>query len=68
MLPRTNYISHRYCTIDPTKFRIGDIVEAQVSFTSVPLKEKKYKMIIVLRALTILDSTVVKVSVYEQMN
>ncbi|KAF8222859.1 hypothetical protein L208DRAFT_1320145 [Tricholoma matsutake] len=50
----------RYNVIDPIKFRIGDIVEAQVSFVVVPLKGKKYKMIIVLRALTLLDSTPLK--------
>jgi hypothetical protein len=33
-----------------------------VSFVVVPLKGKKYKMIIVLRALTLLDSTPLKVS------
>jgi hypothetical protein len=41
---------------------VGDIVEAQVSFVTVPLKGKKFKMIIVLRALTLLDSTPLKVS------
>jgi hypothetical protein len=37
-------------------------MEAQVSFVVVPLKGKKYKMIIVLCALTLLDSTPLKVS------
>jgi hypothetical protein len=41
--------------MDPTKFKIGDIVEAQVSFVGVPLKGGKAKMMLVLRALSLLD-------------
>ena len=51
----------RYHVIEPLKFRTGDIVEAQVSFVAVPLKEKKFKLIIVMRALTLLDCTPLKV-------
>jgi len=45
----------RYDRTDPTKFKIGDIVEAQVSFVGVPLKGEKARMMAVLRALTLLD-------------
>jgi len=41
--------------MDPTRFKIGDIVEAQVSFVGIPLKGGKAKMLVVLRALTLLD-------------
>jgi len=41
--------------IDPTKFKIGDIVEAQISFIGVPLKGRRVRMLVVLRALTIID-------------
>lgn len=44
-------------TVNPQIFRVGDIVEAQVSFIAVPLKDKKYKMITVLRSIALLDST-----------
>ena len=41
--------------MDPTTFRNGDIVEAQVSFVGVPLRGDKVKFMIVLRALALLD-------------
>jgi hypothetical protein len=46
----------------PALFRVGDIVEAQVSFVVIPLKDNKYKMVITLRALAILDASVTQVS------
>jgi hypothetical protein len=45
----------RYDKIPPVKFREGDIVEAQFSFSLVPVKNGFYKMIAVLRRLTLLD-------------
>lgn len=45
----------RYRRMDPTKFKTGDLVEAQVSFVGVPLKGGGTKMMTVLRALTLLD-------------
>ena len=33
--------------VNPQIFRIGDIIEAQVSFIVVPLKDNKYKMIVI---------------------
>lgn len=44
-----------YVVLDPVAFRVGDIVEAQVSFVGVPLKGEKVRMMVVLRALTLLD-------------
>jgi hypothetical protein len=41
---------------NPSSFRIGDIVEAVFSIVVVPVKQKKYQMMLVLRALTLLDS------------
>jgi hypothetical protein len=41
--------------MDPTRFKVGDVVEAQISFVGVPLKGGKAKLMIVLRALTLLD-------------
>jgi len=45
----------RYEKMDPTRFKVGDIVEAQILFVGVPLKGGKAKLMIVLRALTLLD-------------
>jgi len=43
------------------RISIGDAVEAQVLFLIVPLKGRKYKMIIVLRAITLLDCSLLQV-------
>ena len=43
--------------VNPQIFRVGDIVEAQVSFIAVPLKDKKHKMIVVLWSIALLDAT-----------
>ncbi|KAF8874666.1 hypothetical protein BD779DRAFT_1678634 [Infundibulicybe gibba] len=41
----------------PQRFREGDIVEVQVSFVVVPLKEQKYKMLGILHAIALLDTS-----------
>ena len=38
----------RYRRLDPTKFKTGDLVVAQVSLMGVPLKEGKVKLLMVL--------------------
>ena len=48
--------------VNPQIFRVGDIVEAQVSFIAVPLKDKKHKMIIVMRSIALLDPSFSQVS------
>jgi hypothetical protein len=53
--------------VDPTVFRNGDIVEAQVSFVGVPLKENKVKFMTVLRALALLDCEDSTVSVIHSL-
>ena len=56
---RNSDIAHmplqRVEAVNPQIFRIGDIVEAQVSFIVVPLKDNKHKMIVVLRSIALLD-------------
>ena len=37
----------RYEEMDPTRFKVGDIVQAQISFVGVPLKGGKAKMMMV---------------------
>ena len=43
--------------MNPQNFHIGDIIEAQISFIAVPLKDNKYKMIAVLRSIVLLDAS-----------
>lgn len=43
--------------INPELFRNGDIVEAQFSFIAVPLRGDRFKMIVALRGLTLLDTS-----------
>lgn len=45
----------RYAIADPTTFKTGDIVEAQFTFAAVPVKGDNYRLMMVLRALTLLD-------------
>ncbi|KAM6491408.1 hypothetical protein JOM56_013182 [Amanita muscaria] len=49
-------VINKHKKINPIKFRIGDIVEAQISFVTYQLRGNKYKLIVVLRAITLLDS------------
>ena len=44
-------------------FRIGDIVEAQVSFIVIPVKGGRRKMLTVLRSLALIKETLKKVCV-----
>lgn len=43
--------------VNPQIFRVRDIVEAQVSFIAVPLKDNKYKMIVMLQSIALLDAS-----------
>ncbi|RDB26092.1 hypothetical protein Hypma_006902 [Hypsizygus marmoreus] len=45
-----------YLPSSPAAFKVGDIVEAQISFLAVPIRDETVKMIIKLRALTMLSS------------
>jgi hypothetical protein len=57
----------RYRRMDLTKFKTGDLVEAQVSFVGVPLKGGGTKMMTVLRALTLLDCQQSMVSINSKL-
>ena len=52
----------RFLEIDPAQFRIGDIVEVQITIATVPVQNNKYKMIAQLRCLALLDGTFTDVS------
>jgi len=47
----------RYEIAQPQTYRIGDIVEIQISFIAVPLKGQKYKMITVLHSIASMDNS-----------
>lgn len=53
--------SRKFEEISPAKFRVGDIVQAQLSFIAVPTKRNKHMMRLVLRAISILDSSITNV-------
>jgi hypothetical protein len=40
----------------PQSYRVGDIVEVQVSFTVVPLRGQKYKMLSVMRSIALMNN------------
>ncbi|RDB19734.1 hypothetical protein Hypma_013178 [Hypsizygus marmoreus] len=44
-----------HVSVGPQTFRIGDLVEIQLSFVVVPLKGDKYKMLAVLRSIALLS-------------
>jgi hypothetical protein len=45
----------------PTLFRIGDIVTVQFTVVVVPIKNDRVKMVLQLRAITLVDSTFTQV-------
>ena len=49
-------------SVSPTRCRIGDIVEAQLSFVVFPMGREKFRMCLTLRAIAILDRTETDVS------
>lgn len=61
------YSTYSYDSLGPQAFRIGDIVEAQLSIVVIPMKGGKYKMLSVLRALTMLEEGQMQVSVRQMI-
>ena len=47
---------HRYQPCEPQMFRVGDIVQAQLSFVIIPVKAGRRKMLTVLQSLALLDA------------
>ncbi|KIM72038.1 hypothetical protein PILCRDRAFT_82231 [Piloderma croceum F 1598] len=56
----------RFFDVDPARFRVGDIVEVQITIAAVPIKNNKFKMISQLRCLALLDGTFTDVSISYQ--
>lgn len=48
--------------MEPKIFRIGDIVEVQISFMATPLQSGRRKMRAILRTVALLDGSFAKVS------
>ena len=46
---------------DPVRFRIGNIVEAQITVMGVPIKKGRTKMVLHLRSLTLLTGSFTEV-------
>lgn len=46
---------------EPVLFRIGDIVEVQTTIVVVPIKRDRFKMILQLRSIALLDGTFAQV-------
>ena len=57
----THTFQHRYTPVKPVIFGVGDIVEVQASFMAVPLKQGKFKTMMVLRGITLVDGTFTQV-------
>ena len=57
----------RFCKVEPSWFRVGDIVEVQITVAAVPIRNNKFKMISYLRCLALLDGTFTDVSVLYQI-
>ncbi|KAF8220722.1 hypothetical protein L208DRAFT_1020340, partial [Tricholoma matsutake] len=51
----------RFESCGPQIFRIGDIVQVQVSFVTIPVQGNKHKMLVVLRSMALLDGSLSKV-------
>lgn len=51
-----NQHTNRLIKTNPSSFRLGDIVEALFTIVVIPVKHKKHQMMLVLRALTLLDT------------
>ncbi|KAL0960763.1 hypothetical protein HGRIS_005785 [Hohenbuehelia grisea] len=61
-MERTHTNPAKYEEILPCKFRDGDVVEVQLSFTMTPVKGGNFKVQTILRGITLLDGSVAEVS------
>lgn len=61
---RSLTIGSRYIATSPANFKKGDIVELQLTVTAVRVKNDQVRMLIKLRALTLLNSEFTEVSLF----
>jgi hypothetical protein len=57
-----NY-TDRFEPVDPVRFRVGDMVEVQATVVAIPVKNNKFKTIVQLRSLALIDGSFTEVSV-----
>ena len=57
-----NEAEDRHKEIPPNAICVGDIIEAQLSFEGIRLKGNRCKMIVILKALTLLDNEPLEMS------
>jgi hypothetical protein len=55
--------SVQFCAVQPTVFRLGDIVETQMTVAMVPVTGRRFKLVFQLRTLALVDSTFAQVFV-----
>jgi hypothetical protein len=55
-------ISSSFAKADPTKFRVGDIVEVQMTVVAVPIRNNRFKVINQLRSVALLTGKFTNVS------
>jgi hypothetical protein len=55
-------LENRFLPTGPQTFQEGDIVELQLSFILIPLRDQKSKMSVVLRSISLLDGQFTQVS------
>jgi hypothetical protein len=60
---QSNARVRRYITVKPASLSVGDIVELQISFVMVPLRDNKFKAMMVLRSILVLDRTYTQVDI-----
>lgn len=58
---QSNTSDCRYITVKPACVSVGDIVELQVSFIMVPLRDNNFKVTMVLRSVLVLDRSYTQV-------
>jgi hypothetical protein len=56
--------SFRFKKVDPIRFRVGDIVEAQITLTGVPIKKGRTKIVVNLRSLALLTGSFTEVGLF----
>lgn len=56
--------SGRFQSARPQTFQVGDIVEVQVSFIAVPIRDNKWKISTILRSISLFDGSFTKVRIF----
>jgi hypothetical protein len=55
---------HSYTAIDPSLIKAGDVVEIAFVCVGVPVREKRYRMLLSLRAVTLISDQFRKVNCF----